>query len=108
MSKATPGLSLTAVLQSSVLILISNLVYIGNNYLVAWTQLQAPEIALVRGIFQIVIFGAISWRGRQDKKEEKSGNFFRDSKNEYQWIYFRTKNLSICLVLTATICNNAN
>jgi len=71
MSRASPDLSLTAVLQGSVLILISNLVYVGNNYLVAWTQLQAPEIAFVRGIFQIVIFGAIIWRGRQDKKEEK-------------------------------------
>ena len=76
MSTATPELSLTAVLQSSVLILISNLVYIGNNYLVAWTQLQAPEIALVRGTCQIVIFGAILWRGRADEKEEKSGNSF--------------------------------
>ena len=98
MSRASPDLSLTTVLKGSVLILISNLVYIGHSYLVAWTQLQAPEIAFVRGIFQIVIFGAIIWRGRQDKKEEKPGNFFRDSKKEYRWIYFRTKNLSICLV----------
>ena len=75
MSRASPNLSLTTVLQGCVLILLSNLVYIGNNYLVAWTQLQAPEIALVRGIFQIVIFGAIIWRGRRDKKEEESGNF---------------------------------
>ena len=76
MSRASPNLSLTTVLQGSVLILISNLVYIGNNYLVAWTQLQAPEIALVRGIFQIVIFGSIIWRGRRAKKEDTSGNIF--------------------------------
>ena len=74
MTQAAPDLSLTAVLQGCVLILLSNLVYIGNNYLVAWTQLQAPEIALVRGILQIVIFGAIIWRGRQDEKEVKLGN----------------------------------
>ena len=74
MTLAARDLSLTALLQGSTLILISNLVYIGNNYLVAWTQLQAPEIALVRGIFQIAIFGAIIWRGRQDKKEKNSGN----------------------------------
>jgi len=72
MSRATPDLSLTALLQGCVLIVLSNLVYIGNNYLVAWTQLQAPEIALVRGIFQIGIFGAIIWRGRQDEKEKIS------------------------------------
>ena len=84
MSTATPELSLTAVLQSSVLILISNLVYIGNNYLVAWTQLQAPEIALVRGTCQIVIFGAILWRGRAGKKEEKSGKlYFSVNRNAY-------------------------
>ena len=98
MSGASPDLSLTTVLQGSVLILISNLVYIGNNYLVAWTQLQAPEIALVRGIFQIVIFGAIIWRGRQDKKEEKSGNIFSDNEKKYQWFYSRTKIFSNCLV----------
>jgi len=57
-------------LQGSVLILISNLVYIGNNYLVAWTQLAAPEIALARGGLQIVVFGVIVWRERKMKREE--------------------------------------
>ena len=84
MSIATPELTLTAVLQSAVLILISNLVYIGNNYLVAWTQLQAPEIALVRGTLQIVVFGAILCRGRTDEKEEKSGKlYFTVNRNTY-------------------------
>ena len=84
MSRASPDLSLTAVLQGCVLILLSNLVYIGNNYLVAWTQLQAPEIALVRGTCQIVIFGAILWRGRAGKKEEKSGKlYFSVNRNAY-------------------------
>ena len=57
-------------LQGTVLILISNLIYIGNNYLVAWTKLQAPEIALVRGGFQVILFGAIIYRGRQQKDKE--------------------------------------
>ena len=41
-------LPLRNVLQGSVLILISNLIYISNNYAVAWTELKAHEIALVR------------------------------------------------------------
>jgi hypothetical protein len=56
---AKDKLSLRKVLQGAVLILISNLVYIGNNYIVAWTELRAPEIALVRGGLQIILFGAI-------------------------------------------------
>ena len=69
-------LPLKSVLQGSVLILISNLIYISNNYLVAWTQLKAPEIALVRGVLQVIVFGIIVWRADQTKREETvdSGN----------------------------------
>ena len=83
MSTAIPNQSLTAVLQCSLLILISNLIYIGNNYLVAWTGLQASEIALVRGIIQIVIFGAIFYRGRQGAKEDELGEFISGIINTY-------------------------
>ena len=41
------------------LILISNLIYVGNGYIVKWTELKAPEIALVRGVVQIVLFGIL-------------------------------------------------
>ena len=39
------------------LILFSNVVYILNNYLVSWVQLHATEVALVRGLLQVPIFG---------------------------------------------------
>ena len=63
------ALPLRRVLQGSVLILISNLIYISNNYLVAWTGLKAPEIALVRGGLQLAIFGALVCRRRETDKE---------------------------------------
>jgi len=63
-------LTLRKILQGTALILISNLVYIGNNYIVAWTELKAPEIALVRGVLQVVIFGVIVWRGCRAKAVE--------------------------------------
>ena len=63
-------LTLRKILQGTALILISNLVYIGNNYIVAWTELKAPEIALVRGCFQVIIFGVIVWRGWRAKAVE--------------------------------------
>ena len=43
------------------LILISNLIYVGNGYIVKWTELKAPEIALVRGVVQIILFGGLVW-----------------------------------------------
>ena len=57
--------SASKILQGSVLILISNVIYIGNNYLVAWTRINASEIALVRGGFQVIVFGIIVWRGQR-------------------------------------------
>jgi len=64
------------VLQGSVLILISNLIYVGNNYLVAWTKLTAPEIELVRGALQVIIFGIIVWKteGVIRKRNEEPKN----------------------------------
>ena len=79
-------------LQGSMLILISNLIYIGNNYLVAWTQLKATEIALVRGGLQVIVFGIIIWR-----MEKPDSKIINDS-GKYGWhelkvlliSYFRT------------------
>jgi len=69
LEKPSEYLSLKAVLQGALLLLISNLVYIGNNYLVAWTHLTAPEIALVRGTFQMVLFAAIIYKRGAARKE---------------------------------------
>ena len=63
-------LPLRKLLQGSVLILISNLIYISNNYAVAWTELNATEIALVRGTLQVIVFGVIVWRDRQGATKE--------------------------------------
>ena len=70
------SLPLKKLLQGTVLILISNLIYIGNNYLVAWTQLTAPEIALVRGGLQVIVFGFLVWRIQKTKRNvnKDSGN----------------------------------
>jgi len=62
---AKDKLHVKAILQGSLLILISNLIYIGNNYLVSWTELAAPEVALVRGALQVVLFGVLVWRTRE-------------------------------------------
>jgi len=73
-------LPIKKLLQGSVLILISNLIYIGNNYLVAWTKLTAPEIALVKGGIQVIIFGIIVWRSegstRKENEEPKKKKIF--------------------------------
>ena len=51
-------------------ILFSNLAYIGNNYIVAWTGLLAPEIALFRGIVQCLIFGSLVVRNWSKSKKD--------------------------------------
>ena len=66
-------LPLRNVLQGSVLILISNLIYISNNYAVAWTELKASEIALVRGTFQVMVFGVILRKNERGKEGSDEG-----------------------------------
>jgi len=52
-----------------VLILISNIIYISNNYIVAWTGLEATEVALVRGSLQVLVFGLIiCWKETRRKE----------------------------------------
>ena len=58
------------ILQGSCLILLSNIIYIGNNYIVSWTGLNATEVAFVRGSFQIVLFGAIIYRNKITDSDE--------------------------------------
>jgi glucose uptake protein GlcU len=53
------------------LILFSNLIYVGNGYIVKWTELKAPEIALVRGVVQMILFGAIVWKNRKESQQDK-------------------------------------
>ena len=54
-----------------VLILISSIIYILNNYTVTWFRLNATEVALVRGVLQVTMFGlAILARNRKLGKLE--------------------------------------
>ena len=57
------------------LILISNIIYILNNYTFSWFRLHATEVALVRGVLQVMIFGlAILARNRKlGKLEDAEG-----------------------------------
>ena len=55
------------------LILISNLIYVGNGYIVKWTELKAPEIALVRGVVQMILFGVIVWKNRKESQQNEKG-----------------------------------
>ena len=41
------------------MIMVSNVVYILNNYVVIWFQLNATEVALARGLIQVSIFGVV-------------------------------------------------
>jgi len=55
------------------LILISNLIYLGQSYLVKWTGLTASEVAMTRGTFQVVVFSSVLLYQRR-KQTEKSNN----------------------------------
>ena len=55
------------------LILISNLIYVGNGYIVKWTELKAPEIALVRGVVQILLFGILVWKNIEESQQTEKG-----------------------------------
>ena len=90
----TSGASASKILQGSVLILISNVIYIGNNYLVAWTRINASEIALVRGGFQVIVFGIIVWRSRRTNESGNTTyrfnfNSFETKPNEHEICFFR-------------------
>ena len=58
-----------------VLILISNIIYILNTYTFSWFRLLATEVALVRGVLQVMISGlAILARNRKlGKLEDTEG-----------------------------------
>jgi len=63
-------LNARTLLSATFLILVSNLIYIGNNYIVAWTELKAPEVALARGLLQVLIFGFVFWKEQKAKEKE--------------------------------------
>lgn len=50
--------------------MFSNVVYILNNYLVSWFKLHATEVALVRGILQVPIFGFVLLFKKRKRSDE--------------------------------------
>ena len=59
-----------------VLILVSNIIYLLNNYTISWFSLHATEIALVRGVMQVIVFGIVILLGKrkQGKLDDTEGN----------------------------------
>ena len=49
------------------LVILTNLIYIGSNYAVKWAKLGAGEVSLVRGALQVLVFSAILVRNRREK-----------------------------------------
>ena len=56
------------------LILISNIIYILNNYTVSWFSLAATEVALVRGVLQLMVFGFVILLRNRKLAKLKEGN----------------------------------
>ena len=65
------------------LILTSNIIYILNNYTVSWFRLHATEVALVRGVLQVMVFGVVLLLGNRKlgklKNDNKEGFIFLKS-----------------------------
>ena len=53
------------------LILTSNIIYILNNYTVSWFRLHATEVALVRGVLQVMISGVVMLLGNRKLRKLK-------------------------------------
>ena len=56
------------------LVLFTNLVYIGSNYAVRWAELGASEVSLVRGSLQVLVFSILLIRNRGNKAETEPKN----------------------------------
>jgi len=48
------------------LVLLTNFCYMGNNYIVKWSELSASEVSLVRGTLQILVFSIVLLRTRKN------------------------------------------
>ena len=60
------------------LVLFTNLIYIGSNYAVRWAGLGAGEVSLVRGGLQVLVFSILLIRNTGNKAET-------DNKNNDKW-----------------------
>ena len=69
------------------LVILTNLIYIGSNYAVKWAGLGAGEVSLVRGGLQVLVFSAIL--ARNSGKKTKTD----PSKNNDKWCQFKKYSL---------------
>ena len=58
------------------LILLSNIIYILNNYAVSWFNLHSTEVALVRGVLQVPVFGIVILLRNRKLAKLKEGIFY--------------------------------
>ena len=56
------------------LVLFTNLIYIGSNYAVRWAGLGAGEVSLVRGGLQVLVFSILLIRNTGNKAETEPRN----------------------------------
>ena len=56
------------------LVLFTNLAYIGSNYAVRWAGLGAGEVSLVRGSLQVLVFSILLIRNTGNKAETEPRN----------------------------------
>ena len=54
-----------------IIILISNVTFIGNNYIVKFGELSAGEVSLVRGALQVLIFSILMKLSKPQEDKEK-------------------------------------
>ena len=62
------------------LVLVTNICYIGNNYLVKWAELGPGEVSLIRGLIQILVFSTIIYVQRKRSSKDDSSPSLK------QWI----------------------
>ena len=62
------------------LVLLTNICFIGNNYLVKWAQLGPGEVSLVRGLIQILVFTTIIFIQRRKSTKNNTNPSLK------QWI----------------------
>ena len=60
------------------MVLLSNLSYICNNYIVKLASLSASEVSLVRGTLQVLVFSAlIVYKRRQSRDSEETDTDYK-------------------------------
>ena len=71
------------------LVILTNLIYIGSNYAVKWAELGAGEVSLVRGALQVLVFSAILLRDRNSAKQTEKDS----GENNEKWGQFKKHSL---------------